>query len=220
MTNYRYLGYGVTNENGVAKLEYNSEGQKRDHSYVGVGAGEIDVVASLDNPVSSGSIVSETLSVWDTIKYDKGNTVNTLWSFGNNDNAQLDVIDNSYRKLSEITTGSDAWVYLKIDHSCACEFDAQIVATNYATSFFQLGQSPNASSRIEKGFWDTLRDSNWHHIKLSISDGQYSITSPDSSIIISDSIPSYDSSQDMYFRFRTLANVTEINFKEFKYYSI
>ena len=65
MTNYRYLGYGVTNENGVAKLEYNSEGQKRDHSYTGVGAGEIDVVASLDNPVSSGSIVSETYSVID-----------------------------------------------------------------------------------------------------------------------------------------------------------
>ena len=69
---YRYLGYGVTNENGVAKLEYNSEGQKRDHSYTGVGAGEVDVVASLDNPVSSGSIVSGTYEVLDCLVYDDG----------------------------------------------------------------------------------------------------------------------------------------------------
>ena len=81
MTVYKYLGYGVTNENGVAKLEYNSEGQKRDHSYTGVGAGEIDVVASLDNPVSEGSIVSETYNVWDTKWYDLAtdNTKESSW---------------------------------------------------------------------------------------------------------------------------------------------
>ena len=70
MTVYKYLGWGITNENGVAKLEYNSEGQKFDHSYTGVGAGEVDVVASLDNPVVEGSIVSGTLPVLDCIWYD------------------------------------------------------------------------------------------------------------------------------------------------------
>ena len=74
MTNYNYLGYGVTNENGVAKLQYNSEGQKIGHSYTGVGAGEVDVVASLDNPVDESSIVSETYSVWDYLCYDGGVT--------------------------------------------------------------------------------------------------------------------------------------------------
>ena len=65
MTVYKYLGYGVTNENGVAKLDHDANGDEIQHSYTGVGAGEVDVVASLDNPVSSGSIVSETYSVID-----------------------------------------------------------------------------------------------------------------------------------------------------------
>ena len=71
MTVYKYLGYGVTNENGVAKLDHDSEGQEISHSYTGVGAGEVDVVASLDNPVESGSIVSETYSILDALFYDE-----------------------------------------------------------------------------------------------------------------------------------------------------
>ena len=67
MTNYRYLGYGVTDSNGVAKLDHDANGDPLTHSYTGVGAGEVDVVASLDNPVSSGSIVSEPYSILDTI---------------------------------------------------------------------------------------------------------------------------------------------------------
>ena len=70
MTSYNYLGYGVTDSNGVAKLKYDSEGQEMDHSYTGVGAGEVDVLASTDNPITSSSIVSETYSVIDTLFYD------------------------------------------------------------------------------------------------------------------------------------------------------
>ena len=70
MTNYRYLGYGVTNENGVAKLDHDAQGQEISHSYTGVGAGEIDVLASLDNPIAEGSIVSQPYEVHDCIFYD------------------------------------------------------------------------------------------------------------------------------------------------------
>ena len=71
MTVYKYLGYGVTNENGIAKLDHDAQGQEISHSYVGTGAGEIDVVASLDNPVVEGSIVSETYSILDALFYDE-----------------------------------------------------------------------------------------------------------------------------------------------------
>ena len=103
MTVYKYLGYGVTNESGVAKLEYNSEGQKRDHSYTGVGAGEIDVVASLDNPVESGSIVSETLPVLDTLMYDTGtDATHNIWT-GSTSNLTR---GSEYSRLEESTIGS------------------------------------------------------------------------------------------------------------------
>ena len=69
MTSYRYLGYGVTNSNGVAHLDHDPQGNPI-NGYTGTGAGEVDVIASTDNPISSGSIVSEPCNVWDTIWYD------------------------------------------------------------------------------------------------------------------------------------------------------
>ena len=71
MTSYRYLGYGVTNSNGVAHLDHDPQGNPI-NGYTGTGAGEVDVIASTDNPISSGSIVSEPYNVWDTIFYDDG----------------------------------------------------------------------------------------------------------------------------------------------------
>ena len=59
MTSYRYLGSALTNANGVATFDYE-----------GTGAGEIDVIASLDKPITDGSIVSETYSILDTIYAD------------------------------------------------------------------------------------------------------------------------------------------------------
>ena len=67
MVFYKYLGYGVTNSDGVAHLDHDADGEPIDHSYTGVGAGEIDVLASLDNPIVDGSIVSETYEVLDCI---------------------------------------------------------------------------------------------------------------------------------------------------------
>ena len=70
MTTYKYLGYGVTDENGVAHLDHDANGDPLTHSYTGVGAGEVDVLASLDKPITDGSIVSGTYPVLDTIVYE------------------------------------------------------------------------------------------------------------------------------------------------------
>lgn len=72
MIRYRYLGYGITNNGGVAKLDHDATGNPIQHSYTGSGVGELDIVASLDNPISKGSLVSETYELLDYIFYDKG----------------------------------------------------------------------------------------------------------------------------------------------------
>ena len=64
MVSYRYLGSALTNANGVATFDYQ-----------GTGAGEIDVLASLDNPITDGSIVSGTFSVIDSILAFDGSSV-------------------------------------------------------------------------------------------------------------------------------------------------
>lgn len=61
----RYLGYGYTNAQGVAKLEYDAEGNELTHSYTGIGAGKIDIVAE------SGGLQSETYEIMDAIVLDR-----------------------------------------------------------------------------------------------------------------------------------------------------
>lgn len=84
MRRYRYLGYGTTNSNGVAHLDHDPQGNPI-NGYTGTGAGEVDVVASLDNPIIDGSIVSEPYPVFDCPVYDGDNTPTSIsWSKTNN----------------------------------------------------------------------------------------------------------------------------------------
>ena len=107
MTVYKYLGYGVTNENGIAKLDHDADGQEISHSYVGVGAGEIDVVASLDNPVSEGSIVSVPYNVWDTLWYDDNSSEHEIkWKYSQQ-NAIVTESDNARVLDNTASTGNN-----------------------------------------------------------------------------------------------------------------
>ena len=96
MTSYRYLGYGTTDSNGVAH-----------YTYTGTGAGEVDVIASLDNPIGQGSIVSEPSSVLDTIFYDKGlsGTGNHNDNWFNQDTGFDVVRGDEYTTISRKATG-------------------------------------------------------------------------------------------------------------------
>ena len=70
MVQYRYLGYGVTDEKGIAKLDHDPQGRAIEHSYTGSGAGLVDIVASLDSEIGDGSLVSETFSIIDALLFD------------------------------------------------------------------------------------------------------------------------------------------------------
>lgn len=70
---YRYIGYGVTNSNGVAHLDHDPQGNPI-NGYTGTGAGEVDVIASTDNPIIDGSIVSEPYEVIDALFFDDAST--------------------------------------------------------------------------------------------------------------------------------------------------
>lgn len=83
MVSYRYLGSALTNANGVATFDYQ-----------GTGAGEIDVIASLDKPITDGSIVSETYGVIDAIQKNDITTNSDEWYTGS---AVRTVVDNGIK---------------------------------------------------------------------------------------------------------------------------
>ena len=77
-----YLGYGITNNQGVATLDHDANGNTLSNSYTGVGTGELDIVAE------SGTLQSEIFAIIDSLFYDKGLTGtgqhNDNWSNLNN----------------------------------------------------------------------------------------------------------------------------------------
>lgn len=111
MVNYRYVGRGVTNEYGVATLQYDANNQPV-NGYVGVGAGELDFIASLDNPIQSGSFVSKTFVVYDTLQhYFESPTSSELSVLDSNMSLS---VDNGY-VLAEQTSGTTGYVGVQLN---------------------------------------------------------------------------------------------------------
>lgn len=63
MVDYRLIGIGRTDSNGVAVCDTN---------YVGTGKGKVDIIASTENPIVQGSLQSGTYNVLDCVSYDAG----------------------------------------------------------------------------------------------------------------------------------------------------
>ena len=70
MTNYTCIGIGTTDENGIAHITHDCEGNPLpEPGYPGSGAGETLIIASLDNPVNVESILSNILNIIDEDSY-------------------------------------------------------------------------------------------------------------------------------------------------------
>ena len=119
----RYLGWGITNSSGVAKLDHNASGTSIAHSYTGVGAGELDVVAI------SGSLQSETYTITDAIFKDMG-TSSDYGAWSNWTSYEPKLTRSDYCKVEVDTENSKtgARMYKSIDTSnspICIEFDVK-----------------------------------------------------------------------------------------------
>ena len=112
MTSYRYLGYGVTNENGIAKLDHKPNGDPLTNSYTDIGAGKVDLVASLDDEITEDSLVSQPTTLTDCIMYETGtgSSVNAMirWSGSSS-------VTPTNDGLSMVNNGSSGTTYVGID---------------------------------------------------------------------------------------------------------
>jgi hypothetical protein len=86
MVIYTYLGFGTTDNNGKATLEFDPNGDPLTHSYTGTGAGEIDIIASLDDEIGEASIISNDYRILDGIFLDKATTGNKNNNWNNPSN--------------------------------------------------------------------------------------------------------------------------------------
>ena len=204
----RYLGYGYTNAQGVAKLEYDSEGNALTHSYTGVGAGKIDIVAE------SGTLQSETYSLIDAVFYNSGIGATGDASFYNPSNIDVDV--QSDGTLLTQSASSNALYYANIGTtgdlydfipSFCIEFD--IISSSGVTAISITEK--NGTAKVKQ--FSALNITSNNHVKITV-DGTNVIYKVDNNTPVSEA---YTTTQ---VRVAFLLNSASMKFKNFVIYPI
>ena len=104
----RLIGFGYTNANGVATLDYDAEGNELQNSgYVGQGVGNVDISASA--VIDGSTFVSGTFSVFDCYRHDDGtiNSHNDIWTGITNTDLTREA---EYTTIKEKTVGTTALI--------------------------------------------------------------------------------------------------------------
>lgn len=203
----RLIGYGYTNANGVATLDYDAEGNELSSSgYVGQGVGNVDISASA--VIDGSTFVSEIYEVLDCIKYDTGidGTASNIWS---NQTTYL----SRGTEYSTLTDASSRNIYTTITDNNCIEFDVNIDEYN-TSQFIRLMDSDNALLYATKNTMG-INNNEWVHVKIEIEDGQASISNNKNANVISGSVTNVNR-----FSFRCGGDNKSVKFKDFKVYSI
>lgn len=226
VVNYRCIGKGVTNSNGVAQMTHSSSDngvtftQLANNGYEGVGKGKVDIVASMDKIINSGSVQSEPYPITDAIYYDKGilNDPQTTDIWYNQQNA-VNTRGDTYSEITE--NGGTAILRLKtansIDKTNICvEFDVwQDGATsNNFMSFVNTTMSTYTGTYNLGNL--NLQTETWNHIKLEIDNNGVitpnGLTSAQKTLSVN--------TNKMLFCFLTNGDITKIRFKDWRVYPI
>ena len=222
MSLFKLFGKGVTGSDGIAhitqKTSDNGETWTDTTGYTGTGKGEVDFVASLDKPITSGSLQSETYSITDAIYYDTGisGTASDIWY------NQQNVVNTRGDTYSEITEdGGTAILRLKginsIDKTNICvEFDVwqDGSTSNNFMSFVNttMGTYTGTYSLSQLN----LQTETWNHIKLEIDNNGVitpnGLTSAQKTLSVN--------TDKMLFAFMTNGDITKIRFKDWRVYPI
>lgn len=175
---YRYLGYGVTDTNGVAHLDHDPNGNPISHSYTSAGVGEVDIIASLDNPIVEDSIVSDQKSIFDALFYDEATsnakanqysdvTVNRSYS---NDGTTLSyTADEGTRYCNTVIGATRNWFDANKKYQIEMDFSFTRSATNCACG---IGFGSNAYN-LHNLFGGGLSGSG--HLKVTTDGNSYQI---------------------------------------------
>ena len=216
MTSYRYTGYGVTDSNGIAKLEYDSEGNPLTHSYTGVGAGKVNIVASLDSTIDADSLISEPKEVLDCIKIDYGTLLNHNDIYIPNQSTILTRYDE-YSTITSASEGVNSSIPTSISGDVAVLFDLYQVDGSRTSPVIRIY---NGNTYIT-GFH--IKEINaytgeWISCKLEITDTTTTLTNLNNDTQITKEI------NDTYNRFSLYkasnSNITELRFRNVLIYPI
>ena len=217
---YVYLGYGTTNSEGVAHLDHDADGEPIYHSYTSVGAGEIDVLASLDNPIVEGSIVSETYNVLDCVVYDGGTLDNHNDSIWTTQNVTFQPRQAEYTDIVK-GTGSSLLVSTDLPIGSVIEFEMRQIGGTTTNYIFGLRQGTSFLGNGTRLYDLGANVDEWVRIKIELKDDGYAIATNLDDTSKTDQVNSTAYTSDPKFAFWLSDNaITDLYFRNFKVYPI
>ena len=138
----RYLGYGITNNQGIATLDHDPDGGTID-GYTGVGAGKVDIIAT------SGSLQSEIYELLDCLFYEGD------WY---NHSNRASVTTNEDGSISiENTTTSTAYYLANLNNTTKSSIDDLLDWDAPLAIEFELISTTGGLVQIHDGVTDASR---------------------------------------------------------------
>ena len=219
VTKRKYIGYGITNNKGIATLDYDANGDSISPSgFLGNGRGLINLEAEMHD---DNSVVTEPYNVWDTLVYDEGLEAeghhNDVWS-GYQSGATL-TRTPTHSVLKETGSGNviarltiDGIAY-DFSEEYGIEFDLKQVDGAYNGQIIDLrnrldGTQPSFVTFSHLGVYD--RD--WHHIRITSLSTGITVQADNNNPYTATRYPHH------IFGLWTGSDMTELHFKNFKVY--
>lgn len=210
----RLIGYGYTNANGVATLDYDAEGNELQSSgYVGQGVGNVDISASA--VIDGSTFVSETYDVLDCLAFDNATSDShndAMWQ----DNNQILKRDTDYSYLDGALWNS---ILLKINNSTTLPFnngmciELDVLESSGAT---RIVVSDGTNRQFVWGTSDPYADTG--HFKFTIKDGEFRVQIDNGS---SSKISDFDTTVSTFTcNIQLYTGFQSFKFKNFKIYPI
>ena len=212
----RLIGYGYTNSNGVATLDYDASGTSISPSgYTGVGAGAINIQAELHD---DSTVVSEPYTVLDCIKWDTGID-------GTATNIYLENITSTVTRGSEYSTlkepaSSNVTARTSVPmQDMNIEIDIAQVDGNLDNACFIFVDSNYGNSSNFSISHTGVSLGEFVHLTIEIRSGIATVKNNKNSSTVTRDLTNITTT-NLYTGLWTSSDITELRFKDFKLYPV
>lgn len=208
---YRYIGKGVTDNNGVAHLTENADGETVE-GYVGTGKGLTQFVASTDKPadISDSSLLSETYEIWDTLFFDNCTDNSKASKYHRYNNTVSEPSFDETGMFVERTSTGNGYLFIGVSNSSDTPFPLDFAVE------FDVVEITGDVRFATGGTFDTIRNMSANdHYKVEYYTDKQVITKNDGTPITNAKTNSGSFKCQLQF-----VGVTSIKLKNIRVYSI
>lgn len=174
MTEYRLIGTGTTNGQGIATLNKKPDGTTIT-GYTGTGAGKLNLIASTHPDPTDPDALTSSIILYDCLKYDSGKDpgyTDSIWYSTSNLTRGAD-----YTTIAADGSTLTAWVAINQLDDFRIEIDINVQANNSSSLVSIRTGTGVVRAEVRKDTFNTLlSNNNWYHINFTVRNNTCTVT--------------------------------------------